>query len=41
LVTKYNEKVKKKSEDKAVISVDETEHDKTGSMRRKDASRRL
>jgi len=38
----YNEKVKKKGEDKAVKGVDETEHDKTGCMRRKrkDGSRR-
>jgi hypothetical protein len=41
LVAEYNEKVKKKGEDKAVKSVDETEHDKTGCMRRKDGSRRL
>jgi hypothetical protein len=36
LVAEYNEQVKKKGENKAVKGVDETEHDKTGCMGRKD-----
>ena len=43
LVAEYDEKVKKKGENKAVNGVEEMEHGRTGRMtvRRKDGSRRL